>query len=881
MRIYKPEDWMNKKLDTSIIQKEVKKNASEIRTRRIGKAKELEASSVKIAQEKQSISSLLEQAQESLSKLTVSSQNKEALDRLIAELEKAYNQYEYSTRNLARRFQNAKIRVIAFGSKSQGKSSFIKSFTKLPDDIVASKTGGNDDKTGTMCIYYHKEGIPTDNPEINVVFRKPEEILSIVNKCLSQLSKAGLKINGKVFFSSWAELKEVINKNEVIKQDIYNKIEALKQSSNSPISGFLAHKETLKNIFDPKSDYSEIEGDVDPVYFDKKKGKQISKSELPMYNDMQFNGSKRFPIVSEIHVFVDLKRNNMFENIEVCDTKGISIEAGGSSWEEELYSELGNCDAAFSIQMDGVAAVGKASQTFYSDLNDEKVKHPDSLKDLNLRHYIIINPFSGAIPEEVVKNATKNGSYEIAQTLYIGALLDKIKYGEYTLDMQRFVDFVIYDMIKNIVVNTNETDKNLETALEGAKKVIDVKTTEIRKLLHEINEELPKDEIDWERDVIIPALLKKKREVEEEILKFAQKEKISLPTKKNKEDAQNASYKNSSGSVYDDDDDDDEEVMAGTFCDNNSSEEDISGIEYIPDEYEISKGIYKMITNQTLKDKESVGNQQAVELAIGYLYDKCIRIAGNKGLFLKHDIIGTAKYIGSFIDHLSSLIFKEVNENINHYFIANSDNGNLTDFKNNMFNIIWRGFYMAQFCEYQKFDIESLKEMTNSDDKKYPMLEMWVENYEKVTGDNKATCIYPRTSYAILKAYFDSVSELPSEEELRSNTHPIFKDKELRNAVISAYMFHDYVTRYKEQINNDASNKQKVLGYQISNMDVEYEYVYSLLDLYKELRPYEYGKILGECGLISSEDKAKFENQESIKTFRNITGQINSFKSSL
>ena len=97
----------------------------------------------------------------------------------------------------------------------------------------------------------------------------------------------------------------------------------------------------------------------------------------------------------------------------------------------------------------------------------------------------------------------------------------------------------------------------------------------------------------------------------------------------------------------------------------------------------------------------------------------------------------------------------------------------------------------------------------------------------------------------------------------------------------SAYMFHDYVTRYKEQINNDASNKQKVLGYQISNMDVEYEYVYSLLDLYKELRPHEYGKILGECGLISSEDKAKFENQESIKTFRNITGQINSFKSSL
>ena len=108
MRIYKPEDWMNKKLDTSIIQNEVKKNASEIRTRRIGKAKELEASSVKIAQEKQSISSLLEQAQETLSNLTVSSQNKEALNRLIAELEKAYNQYEYSTKKSRKKTSKCK-----------------------------------------------------------------------------------------------------------------------------------------------------------------------------------------------------------------------------------------------------------------------------------------------------------------------------------------------------------------------------------------------------------------------------------------------------------------------------------------------------------------------------------------------------------------------------------------------------------------------------------------------------------------------------------------------------------------------------------------------------------------------------------------------------
>lgn len=880
MKIYKPEDWMNTVLNTSTIQTEVKKNANEIRTRRIGKAKELEASSVKIAQEKQSIKSLLEQIQNALSKLTVSSQNKETLNRLIAELENAYSQYEYSTRNLARRFQNAKIRVIAFGPKSQGKSSFIKSFTKLSDEIVPTKPKGNRDKTGTTCIYLHKQGVPVDNPEIYVVFRRPEEILSIVNNSLSFLSKAGLKICGKSFFSSWSELKNVFDRSVDEKQRIFDNISSLTQDTKSSIPGFIAHRETLEKIFQPQADYSEINDDINSEYFDKGKGKKISMSEFPMYNDMQYNGLKRFPIVSEIHIYADLKRDNMFENIEICDTKGFSIEAGGTAWEEEVYSEISICDAAFSIRMDGDQSTGDGFQDFYQKINNEKANHPDKFNDLSLKHYIIVNPVSGCEPIEIIEDVKKISSYEIAQSIYIGALLDKAKYGSDVLDLQKFVDFVIYDMINKIVVNTNETDKNLETALKVTKKAIDDKTTEIRKLLHDISKELPADGIDWEKDVIIPALLKKKRDVEEDILKFAQKEKINLPTRKIKEDAQNTSYKNDFG-IANNDDDDDEQVTTGTFGDNNSSEENISGFEYVPDENEISKGIYKMITNQTLKNNENVGNQQAVELAIGYLYDKCIRIAGNKGLFLKHDIIGTAKYIGSFIDHLSSLIFKEVNENINHYFIANSDNGNLTDFKNNMFNIIWSGFYMDQFCDYQKFDIESLKKMTNSDDKKYPMLEMWIENYEKVTGDNKATCIYPRTSYAILKAYFDSVAELPSEEELRSNTHPIFKDKELRSAVINAYMFHDYVTRYKEQINNDASNKQKVLGYQISNMDVEYDYVYSLLDLYKELRPHEYGKILGECGLISSSDKAEFENQESIKTFRNVTGQIYSFKSSL
>lgn len=878
MRIYKPEDWMSAVLDTSTIQAEVKKNASEIRIRRIGKAKELEASFVKIAQEKQSISSMLEQTQEALSKLAVSSQNKETLNRLIIELENAYSQYEYITRNLAKRFQNAKIRVIAFGPKSQGKSSFIKSFTKLPDEIVPTKPNGNKDKTGTTCIYLHKQGVPVDNPEIYVVFRRPEEILSIVNNSLSFLSKAGLKICGKSFFSTWSELKEVFDRSDDEKQRIFDVISSLTQDTKSSIPGFIAHRETLEKIFQPKADYSEINGDINSDYFDKEKGKKISMSEFPMYNDMQYNGLKRFPIVSEIHIFADLKRDNMFENIEICDTKGFSIEAGGSAWEEEVYSEISICDAAFSIRMDGNQSTGDSFGEFYQKINDEKANHPDKFKDLSLKHYIIVNPFSGSDPEEIIEDCKKISSYEIAQSIYIGALLDKAKYGSDILSLQKFVDFVVYNMIKKIVINTNLTDKNLETALEGKKKVIEVKMAEIRQLLEGINKGLPEKELNWD-DVIINSLFKRKRDVENDIEKYAQSEKIILPTTKAKEDNKMDSPQNANGNMWDDDDED-ESYMNDTSSDSNLSEEDISTNENIPDERDISVGIYNMLTHEDLEKHDDISNQQAVELAIGRLFDKNIKIAGNQGIFLKQNIIGTAKYIGSFVDHLSSLIFNEINQNVNHYFISNSNKGNLSEFKNKVFNIIWEGFYINHFCEFEKFDIESLKTLIKSNTQKYPMFKTWVENYE-TTGDNKATCIYPRTSYAILKAYFDSVSELPSEEELRSNTHPIFKKEELKHAVITAYMFHDYVTRYKEQINNDISNKRNVLTAIISDMGGEQKYVYELLDLYKSLRPHEYGKILGECGLISSEDKAKFENQESIKTFRNITGQINSFKSSL
>ena len=98
MEIKRPEDWINAKLETSTIQNVVKANANEIKTRRIGKAKELEATSVRIAQEKETLSHLLDNAKNVLSRINVSEQNKVALSLLMSKLVESYSKYEHSTK---------------------------------------------------------------------------------------------------------------------------------------------------------------------------------------------------------------------------------------------------------------------------------------------------------------------------------------------------------------------------------------------------------------------------------------------------------------------------------------------------------------------------------------------------------------------------------------------------------------------------------------------------------------------------------------------------------------------------------------------------------------------------------------------------------------
>lgn len=872
MDIKVPSTWMNQELDTSTIQNEVKTNAHDICERRKSNANDLEARKIIISNERASINSLLNNAQNALSKQNINSDDFKLFLRIISELDSLYAKYEKEVSDLASRFKKSKIRIVAFGKKSQGKSSFIREFTRLPKDVIETKEHGDDkDKTGCTCIYHHKENCSPENPEIKVVFRTTTEILNTINHCLKGISDTGFRIDGRNCFT-WDELVGILNSSDK-KKKIYDEIDLLTQGDCS-IDSFGANKSILKSFFDPQSDYSDICGSINSDFFDKEKGKTIEKTDLPMYNDMQFMGPKKYQIVSEIHIFVDLKRNNMLENIEICDTKGMSIEAGGSSWEEEIYKEIGNSDAAFSIQMSGGSNAGGAATSFYEKLNDEIKRHKDLLKDMGLKHYILINPFDGGIPTDAENDAKIIATYKKAQAIYIGALVDKLKYGNIELDLHKFVDYFVYDMIRKIVITTNQTDKTLLDELDKTKEDIKKKYTDLIKILSVINKEIPEETLNW-NDVVINALRKRKVELKEKIEQEAKKHKITLPgIKETIEEVNNISKQNHTVSY---DDDDDESEFYNSVSDGSSYGEDISTDVNEPDEYTVSKGVYNMLTHNVLR--ENVDNNKAIELAIGYLFDQCLKLTGKEGRFLKYGIVGTSQNIGSFIDDLAAHIYSEVNQNINHYFIADSDNSDSTNFNTKLFNIVWEELCIGEFLSNKTFDAQTLYQLNQENGETSVTIRKMYDWYNKMTCDNKAQSLYPRTSFSILKNYFDAITDFPSEDQLRSD-RTIIDSKLLREAVVNSYKFHDYATRYKEQLNNDIKNKRSVLTVIVSDMD-ERNFEYDLLEMYKLLKPQEYSQILLDSGVISSGDKDKFDNQVSIKIFRETKSQIDSFKTAL
>ncbi len=877
MPTFLPENWSGIQLAPKDIEDKVKEGAECVCRRREEKASTL-AQQLKSAGELQSsITSVSSTIYGSIDKVKVPATTKENIRTSLGELHKLIGEYIACLESLHKRFQNQKIRIISFGSRSQGKSSFTKKYTGLPDAVVAVKGNDNVDKTGATSIIIHKEGVDCNAPEIRVVLRTKQEILKAVNVCLASLSECGFKPSGKTHFSLWDELYAVLS-NDKLKSVIYKELEDLKQG-NALICGFMSKRSTLLDIFKPTSDFSEVDAAALPEYFEKGKGKPISLSELPKYNDMTCTSDSRYMTVSEILIFVDLKRNGMFENIEVCDTKGMSVDAGGDMWEEELYRQIGNSDAAFSIQMTCVPAVGAADQKFYDDLNDERKRYPSFLRDLRLKHYAILNVWDGAGSLGLKSTVEKINNLNITQNIYVGALKEKAVFDSEVLDMGKFVEFVVYNMIQQVVITTYTTDQNLLNECAAYPGKIREERNKLVEYLTEFDS-IPIKE--W--DKIIMGLIhdKKRKDVKEEITKWAKSKHVQITSSfssSSGHDSLEEAAKKGSYSVVDEDEDED---YMPTSKSNTAEGDDIPKENLVvgpkSDDPRLAEGVFKMIAGKEefnrsieskIKGKDNAN--EAVKLAIGCVFDKFFDAAGSGMGRYGTDLHGTSSDIGSFIDALSQDVYDCIHHNANQQFAPDSQNPSVVEFRHGLFSTLWRQFHLDLFFAGADFDEKFLKP---KEGKPLPKrLENWAICYNSTGGSEGGTPILPRKSYNILQCYFKKAEDL-SEDDLSSSKKIVDKDK-LREAFIQAYLYHDYVSRYNEKQRNAAIGKRAVLQAVMADLDIQ-DFAEELFKLYTTADPIDYINKLIQAGLITPQDEDEYNAQKYIETLKAAKTQLTS-----
>lgn len=848
--------------DKENIERQILEEANKICTRRRTQATQIEAELNSLKSKQIQLKSFVNKIKESI----VAEKNPEKrvqVENFCNKLFQQMKEYVDKLTALQKRFANQKIRILAFGSRSQGKSSFIKAYTGLSEEVISVKGDGkNEDWTGATSIIIHKKGIDAKKPDIFVVFKDPQSIIDTVNVCFEKLEL-------KYRYSDWNNLYQVLRDSHS-KKRLYEEICSIKKTEEIDVNSY---KRTLESIFKAESDFSDIEegkaeGKTD--YFDIEKGKRIEIEDLPKYNYMQNPECQKYMAVAEIHILADLKHGGMFENMEVCDTKGTSVAAGGDVYEKELYSVIGSSDAVFSIQMTGSPAVGESDEAFYVRLKNAKNDYGNYLKDLDLRHFAIINMFNNSEKDcfkGVFRVIKDNG---IANTAYAGVLKEGAVYDGKSYSMSDFVDYVIHDMMKKIVVTTNRTDENLlKECRENASQIDQTKKSLLMQLL-DYADISPLSEDDIVRNHVEDWLKETGRcNTMEAIEKFANKAKVSLLLKGTSTDHD----MNHSQSVYEsyvDDDDDDDSPE-----DNNvKSESKIYSEEKIDytiselSEEDLKNALYEILTGESklpkdLKDKNDI---DIIKAAVKSLYLKLKSKAG-KDKNGKTIVCGNKEDIGAYIDSVAKLMFSEVIENVNRKYAPSRDIPGAQDFKDNLFRIVWEQLKLDII--YSEFDGQILTEKSD-----VKQLEHWSIAYkhEQTMGDSSP--LLPPPSFVILKNYFEATKMRTQEELLTFNS--IVEDDELVNALQNAYLGYDLAARCRQKQNEEQKMKSEVCQHVYIDLQ-DPHFCDNMIELYKYLCPQNYIHKLTEAGIIDNTIEEECENQKRFLELKNLHKYLSDF----
>ena len=298
---------------------------------------------------------------------------------------------------------------------------------------------------GTKCaVVLGRITGETSHPEIIVTFRSKDDVLSRVNEYLTQWPVA---IKGKKLLSSYEEFIQM--KRDVT---VCHEIEHYTGHFDTSI------KKGLLGFFGQDIDLSEV-GNTP---------KSINVASLPKYNDIQYNGSKSYSAVHHIDIYVDLLNDNLFENFEICDTKGSSTDVGGLVADKDIFSAIDSSDAAFTIIRVGQGQKGSEFIT-----NVLYPHYRGNIESINNKHFVIINVDKRCGQMETIDNACGHiEDNKIAQAIYVGSLKErpiKIDYerdsegepknlNEPKIKPSLFVEGVLLSMLERIAYSTKDND---------------------------------------------------------------------------------------------------------------------------------------------------------------------------------------------------------------------------------------------------------------------------------------------------------------------------------------------------------------------------------------------------------------------------------------
>ncbi len=809
------------------------------------------------------IESLIKTIEENSSVLD--SNQESELKSLCEQLKKSLKAYLQEAQSLCTRFNNKKIKVLAFGSKSQGKSTFTRLYTGLPESVVAEKAADDDrDKTGALSIISHKKGNAVNNPQITVYFKTSGSILKTINSCISQLSilpNFSLPNCTSRGYNSWNDLSSVLS-SVTTKKKAYETLNSLMDPNNQVID-FDPIKSFLKSVFEPESSFADVREIIGV--------KQISLSELPLYNDMTNTGERRYLSVDHIEIAADLGYNDVFENFEICDTKGISAKAGAMIVEEGVYNDINNSDAAFSIQRVGQ---GQKATEFYVGLGNSisKVNKESRPERLSTKHFAILNLHKGinnASVDEVV-NAI-NGS-QLAKCIYIGSFATKegtiASYEGVNIDAKNFSTSLVIDMLSKIVNSTKESDDLLIKSCNEL--VIEINNNQqlLNEFLLQLQSKAEECNID---NILLRAIVSLRITALEKLAKMAKTHNIILPDTMEKPNYSTASQSHNNN----DDEDEDEDETYDTIV---ASEEVVAPMPLEHISSNISKldpkrnvRIFRMITAHSELKDENIQNMlkkgHASDVAISYILENEIQPLAGSMVYMgpnKKDAIevdGNPSSLGGYIDSVSALLFDKIATNINVEYARSQSIDSVTGLRDSVYHTMWSELKLDRL--YGDFKEELLLTNEHND-----IIKTLNKLYCKPKQNAEGSSITPEVSYNILITYFRNVDYRPTSEMEDDIAKPIINWAVLKQSIVEVYRRFDFEKRVIEKLADEEMLKRNIFV-DLRGVLGSPSFVSGIKGMYLR-NPQE----LLEADIITSDEFDKISNQYKWGVLRNTREQL-------